>query len=156
MVYYKANKRLRISFSSPVLVPYVLNWKVRYPFTLWQKKWLWRIGGKYNWPRYSFQSIYYTCVFRRPIHSRYPKICTRVSKLMLTRGLRPFLWVLRRRAGRKETVSTTLTRSVTNINRRSNKSNWSKFGAGESLFCQRTETIFFYAIEIISFSDFLA
>ena len=30
-------------------------------------------------------------VFRRPIHSRYPKMCTRVSKLMLTRNLRPFL-----------------------------------------------------------------
>ena len=92
-----------------------------------------------------FNPIYYTCVFRRPIHSRYPKICTRVSKLMPTRNPRPFLWVARRRAKRKEIVSTTLTRSVTNIKDQASQTHLNL----EYLICFDKElNSFFYAIQI--------
>ena len=61
--------------------------------------------------------------FYRPIHSKYPKVCTKGSKLMLTRNQRLFLLVLLCRARRKETMSTTLTRSATSINFQTSQDN---------------------------------
>ena len=57
---------------------------------------------------------FYMC-FRRPIHSGYPKISMKGSKSMLTRTQRLSLCVKLPRARTKETMSTTSTRSVTNV-----------------------------------------
>ena len=104
-----------------------------------------------DWDAHFNQFI--TRVFRRPIHSRYPEICTRVSKLMLTSNPRPLL--LLRRTGRKETVSTTLTRSVTNIKDQTSRTDL-HLESFFLLFWQRTELIFWYDSNIWFFSDFFA